>query len=340
MARRVSIPCGELRKKYLDEEKSDADIAKEYGCGGSSVWRRRAECGIPARRRSGARQMKLRAVIDRAILEQLYTKEGKSEKEIGVVVNRDPRTVRRCLLDFGILIRERRTHRSMVSPETLRRMYVTDHRSIGSIAREFKCLHRVVSGLLDEYGIEKRNNRLDRILTKEFLVDRYVDKSLSVKEITKDVGCGEAAVYRRLHRYDIPTREDRSAERGSFLAKCRLEGRRRQLEIKGMLGGRCNICHRDKGALQIHHMWYVPNDIIYDNYSKNRMEYYIDLYDKVVQELERFRLVCGTCHKMIGRIEKCPSEDVTRLLDVVKEMDIMRTAHPTEHGALIRDVKK
>ena len=340
MVLRADIPCDELRKKYLDEGKSEADIAKEYGCGKSSIGRRRAECGIPTRRGSSAVQIRRRVSVDRATLERLYVTEGKSEKEIGAIVNHDPRTILRRLGEHGIPLRERRTHRDRISPETLRRMYITDHRPIMSIAREFECAAQVISDLLDEYGIEKRRNRFDSILTKAFLTEMYVDKEMSAKEIAKMVGCGAAAVHRHIRHHGIPTREDHSAERRLFLARCRTEGRQRKLEIVEMLGGRCNICQRDKVKLHIHHMCYVPGDIIYDNYPKNRPKYYVDLYGVVVRERWRFRLLCGSCHMVMGKMERHPPGDVGRMLDIVAKMDAMRATHPTEHRALLRDTKE
>ena len=340
MVLRADILCDDLRKKYLDEGKSEADIAKEYGCGKSSIGRRRAECGIPTRRGSSAVQLKRRVSIDRAILERLYVTEGKSEKEIGASVKHDPRTILRRLREHGIPLRERRTHRDRISSETLRRMYITDYRSITSIASEFECAAQVISGLLGEYGIEKRRNRFDNILTKEFLTEMYVDKDMPAKEIAKMVGCGAATVHKHIRRHGAPMRGDHSAEYRSFLARCCTEGRQRRLEIVEMLGGRCNVCHRDKvKQLQIHHMCYVPDDIIYDNYPKNRPKYYVDLYDVVVRERWRFRLLCGGCHMVMGKMEKHPPGDVGRMLDIVEEMDAMRATHPTEHRAL-RDTKE
>ena len=340
MVLRADIPCDELRKKYLDWGKSEVDIAKEYGCGKSSIGRRRAECNIPARRGYSAVQIKRRVSIDRMTLERLYVTEGRNEKEIGAIVGHDPRTVLRLLRDHNIPLRKRQTHRDRISPETLRRMYVTDHRSIASISREFECTIQAISGLLSEYGIEKRNSRLDRILTKEFLTEMYVDKALSVKKIAKGVGCCASAVYGRIHLYGIPTREDHSAEHRSFLAICRTGGRQRRLEIVDMLGGRCNICHREEVKLHIHHMCYVPDDIIYDNYPNNPPKYYIDLYDVVMQERWRFRLLCGSCHMIMGKMERYSPGSTSRMLDIVEEMVIMRATHPMEHRALLRDTKE
>ena len=340
MVLRADIPCDELRKKYLDEGKSEADIAKEYGCGKSSIGRRRAECGIPTRRGASAVQIKRRVSIDRAMLERLYVTEGKSEKDIGAIVNHDPRTVRRLLRDHGIPLRERRTHRDRISSETLRRMYVTDHRSITSIAREFECAEQVVSDLLREYGIEKRRSRLDSTLTKEFLTVMYVDREMSAKKIAKLVGCGASAVYIHMRRHGIPTREDRSVEHKSFLARCHTEGRQRRREIAEMLGGRCNICRRDKVTLHIHHMCYVPGDVIYDNYLRNLQKYYVDLYPLVSDNPDRFRLLCGSCHMVMGNMEKHPPGDIGRMLGIVEEMDAMRATHPTVHRALLRSTKE
>ena len=340
MVLRADIPCDELRRKYLDEGKSEADIAKEYQCGKSTIGRRRVECHIPTRYGASATQLKQRIPIDRDMLERLYVTEEKSEKDIGAIMNHDPRTIRRRLREHGIPIRKQRTHRDRISSETLRRMYVTVHRSIASIAREFECATQVVSALLSEYKIEKRNNRFDKILTKEFLTEMYTNKEMSGKEIANVVGCGAALVYKYIRLHGIQTRKDHSMGRRSFLLRCRMEGQQRRLDIIKMLGERCSICHSDKGQLHIHHMCYMPDDIIYDNYPKNRLKYYIDLYDVVVRELWRFRLLCNSCHGILGRMEGYDSESITRLLVAVEDMDVMRVMHPTEHQALLSDTKK
>ena len=339
MVLRADIPCDELRKKYLDEGNSEADIAKEYGCGKSTIARRRADCNIPRRRGLSATQIRRRISIDRETLERLYITEEKNEKDIGAILNHDPRTIRRLILDHGIPMRERRAHRDRISQETLRRMYTADHRTIASIAREFECGDQVISDLLDEYGIKKRRIRFGDVLTKEFLTETYVEKNKTANEIAKMVGCSKSVVYKHIHQHGIRTREDHSADRKSFLAWCRTEGPRRKAEIVRMLGGRCGICHRDEVMLHIHHMCYVPDDVIYDNYSKNRWKYYIDLHGVVVREQRRFRLLCGSCHMVMGWMEKYPPENVGQMLGIVKEMSAMRAMHPTEHDALLRDTK-
>ena len=335
---RKDIPCDELRRKYLGEGKSEADIAKEYGCGKSTIARRRADCNIPTRRGLSATQIKQRISEDRDRLEQLYVTEGKSMKDMGAVLNRDPRTVRRLLRDHNIPIRKRQTPGDRISPETLRRLYVIDHRTITSIAREFECSKKAISNLLEECEIEKRRKRFDDVLTKEFLTETYVDKETSAKKIAKTVDCSPYTVYKYLHQHGIRTREDRSAEHKSFMARCSAEGQQRRSDILEMLGGRCSICHRDKDPLHIHHMCYMPDDIIYDNYLKNLPKYYIDLHGVVMREQWRFRLLCGGCHMLVGRMAQ-HSEDIDRVRGILKEMDAMRAMHPTEHQTLLRDAK-
>ena len=338
MVLREDIPCDELRKKYLDEGKSEAEIAKEYGCGKSTIARRRADCDIPGRRGLSATRIKRRVSVDRETLERLYVAEGKNEKEIGAVTNHDPRTVRRLLLAYNIPIRKRQTPRDRISQETLRRTYVVDRRSIASIAREFECSRKAISNLLDEYGIEKRRKRFDGVLTKEFLTEAYVDDEMSAKEIAERVGCVTYTEYKYIHQHGIRTREDRSAEYKSFLARCRKEGAQRRSEIVEMLGGRCSICRRDEVRLHIHHMCYMPDDVIYDNYPNNPMKYYIDLHGVAVREQWRFRLLCGSCHMLVGRMER-HSADIDRILDILQKMDAMRAIYPTEHRALLSDTK-
>ena len=87
-------------------------------------------------------------------------------------------------------------------------------------------------------------------------------------------------------------------------------------------------------------MCYLPDDVIYDNYPKNHQKYYVDLYELVVRERWRFRLLCGSCHMVMGTMERHPPDDVDRMLGIVEEMDAMRATHPTEHRALLRVTKE
>jgi len=66
--------------------------------------------------------------------------------------------------------------------------------------------------------------------------------------------------------------------------------------------GKCWICGciTAKRGMTVHHLWYLKNnDIIYKNYPKNdsgTLEYYTELYPKVVKNPKRFMYLCNTHH--------------------------------------------
>ena len=113
-----------------------------------------------------------------------------------------------------------------------------------------------------------------------------------------------------------------------------MEGQRCKREIESALGGYCQICNRlDAKPFHIHHMCYVPNDIIYDNY-KVKGEYYVALHPVVMKATWRFRLLCGTCHSLLGSLPKWPAEQTHRMIYVLSTMDEKRYVSPTRYEQL------
>ena len=62
---------------------------------------------------------------------------------------------------------------------------------------------------------------------------------------------------------------------------------------------RCG-CITAKRGMTVHHLWYLKNnDIIYKKYPKNEsgsLQYYTELYQKVVKNPKRFMYLCNTHH--------------------------------------------
>lgn len=332
---RKTIPCDRLYQLYVNEAKADAEIAPMFKVSKNSVYRRRQDCGISTRKGPSDKQSKNRRILlDRELLRHLYVDLQKNEKEVAAVMGCDFRTVKRNLADYGIEVRKAAHIHDKIDKDGLRRMYETDKRSDTSIAKEFGVSSASISQLRKRYGIKSHVEQMRSRVDDADLRGMYRDKSMSPSDIANRLGCSLSVVYRRLKMMGVSLREDHSEKRGEYLKWCKIEGQRCKREIKSVLGGRCQICNRsDAKQLHIHHMCYIPDDIIYGNY-KVKDEYYIDLHPVVMKETWRFRLLCGTCHSLLGPLPKWPAEQTHKMIDMLSSMDAKRYIHPIRYGQL------
>lgn len=332
---RKTIPCDKLYQLYVNEAKADTEIASQFQVSKNSVYRRRRDCGIPARKGlSNKQSQKIKIRLDREHLRYLYVDQQKNEKEIAAIVGCDYRIVKRNLSDYGIEARKITHLHDVIDKNSLRRMYEIDRRTDSSIAREFGISYASVYQLRKRYGIQSRVALMRSRVEEADLKDMYRDKHMSASDIANKLGCNESVIYDRLKAQGIPLHEDHSKERGEYLKWLNREGSRRKQEIKSILGGRCHICRRtDARQFHIHHMCYMPDDITYDSY-KVKSEYYIHLHPVVMRETWRFRLLCGTCHSLIGPLSVWPSGQVQLMIDMLRTMDKKRHMHPSRYNDL------
>lgn len=71
--------------------------------------------------------------------------------------------------------------------------------------------------------MEKTTAELDRILTKEFLQENYIDKKIAYYKIAKIIGCDSSGVKKRLVKFGIPIRGTGETREGKKLPKEHLE---------------------------------------------------------------------------------------------------------------------
>ncbi len=102
MARRVKLPCDELRRFYIDEHQGTVALAQYYGCSPTTIARRLHECGIPVRpSRFQAR------VISADELRRLYEVERLPIRDIAQRLQISPSTIGNRRRTFGIPARSR-----------------------------------------------------------------------------------------------------------------------------------------------------------------------------------------------------------------------------------------
>ena len=332
--RRIDLPVKVLEQKYVVEKKTATEISKELGVNASLVNANLHRAGIPVRPTNNIP----RIIIPKEDLARMYQNEGLSISDIGHKFECHPSIVWRRLKKYGIPRRNSGTiSRTIITKEALQRMYVDEQKSLAMIAREMGCNYITVWNRLKEYGFEIRGQNLGNMITKEDLQRLYMDEGRPIKEIAEIYKCHQKTIQAYRRKFGIPKRRDYSDKYYAQHRKLRPEGKKRFTEMIKMLGGRCSVCRRDSVPLAIHHIYYLPNDVISKNYrSSKQYLYHIDLYSLVCDNPKRFRLLCGGCHSMIGLFYKFPAGARARMLDTVRVMVGMRRDHPTKHADLAR----
>ncbi len=91
----------------------------------------------------------------------------------------------------------------------LKRYYIEKEMSSDEIAETYNCSKRTILKRLREYKIPRRSSgpkRRDDI-TKEKLEKLYLVEELSTRDIAEKLDTGRSTVYRKLKKFDIPTRD-------------------------------------------------------------------------------------------------------------------------------------
>lgn len=72
--------------------------------------------------------------------------------------------------------------------------------------------------------------------------------------------------------------------------------------------------------MTVHHLWYIFDDVVYKNYPKTdegKYRYYVDLYQKVVEDPTRFMFLCNTHHQALERLNRYKRETLEKLLEAL-----------------------
>lgn len=80
---------------------------------------------------------------------------------------------------------------------------------------------------------------------------------------------------------------------------------------------KCYICERKFGKyFQYHHLWYEPNEKKYSDFPDSNL-YWEYVCEKIIENPERFLLLCRICHSRIDRkrggLSRMKADKVVRL---------------------------
>ena len=336
--RRIQIPISraDLEDMYVRQKMTARKISDKMGISLHLIQSNLRHFGIPIRPDNSTKRVNK---IPKKDLEDMYVRQMCGVDEIGKKFGVSKYTVYRQLAEYDIPRRRSGTiQRTLISKETLRRMHLDEKKSAAQIARDLGCNEVTVWKKLREYGIQVRGRNLGSVITKDMLVQLYGREKKSAKELGRMFKCDPATIHAYLRKFDIPIHRDYSRPEYEEKRQLRKLGIEKFVEMKRWFGNKCHVCGYAE-QLVIHHMWYLQSDKgkVAKNYTTgNKHEYYIALYPTVRSEPDRFRLLCNSCHKIVGLLQSMKLESRKRMLAETRTQIRLRKEHPTRYNDLLK----
>ena len=153
--KKINIEKSVLQKLYLKEKRTLREIADFFSCGLRTVIKRCKEYNIPLRT-SNRRKIE---DLTPALLQLWYVRKGKSILEIAKLIGCSRFPVEQRCKKFAIPLRNPGHTRIDIREETLRRLYLTEDRSVAEIARIVGCCYGTISRRVKRLGLDKEKKR-------------------------------------------------------------------------------------------------------------------------------------------------------------------------------------
>jgi len=188
-----------VKNLYVKEEKSIHKIANMLNCSPSSILYRCKKYGIKLRPR-----MKIIKGLNKAILNRLYVKEGKSINKIAKKYACSHSVIESRCRQFGIQLRSPRRVKELTK-SMLQKLYVEEGKTVREIARIIGCSREPVRIKCKQYGIPLRRpgNKMLKEINESALRKLYVEEGKAVTEIAKIFGCVVSTISQRIKRFGL-----------------------------------------------------------------------------------------------------------------------------------------
>lgn len=209
-ARLAGLDDGTLRRLYVDEGKTLAQIAVAYDCVPGAVRQRLLRAGINRRPPGGGRRPVLEDGATAAQLRRLYLEEGRSIAEIARILGCTRDKVGRHLDHYGIP-RRPRARPGGLNGRLLRRLYVSERLGVDQIAARLKVSPNHVRNELRRHDIRRTRSPQplppgQQALTPALLRRLYVKRRLTLAQVAKETGASEWRVGKALRHAGIALR--------------------------------------------------------------------------------------------------------------------------------------
>jgi transposase len=218
------LTSGFLEAEYVAGRRSAPSIADEVGCDPSTVYAALRRHGIATRGSSAAEWRDTAELVDAFYLTEQYSENSRTPADIASSLGIPSRHVLDALRHHGLLERVPASgdYQSVLTKAFLTTAYAEKGLSGNAIAEEVGCHPTTVYEALRRHGIRAEGQggrtRWEAVLTKEYLLNAYVERGLSGGQIAGDVGCTPSIVYAWLERHGIQRREARETRSRSGAA--------------------------------------------------------------------------------------------------------------------------
>jgi transposase len=208
-ADRSDLDDDHVRRRYVNDGCTAAEIATELRCGTSTIYARLAALGVPRRPsvpRRGARP-------DDRELRRRYETEGLSLRDIARPYGVSPQAVAGCLRQAGIQPRCANNQPLDIDPDALARQYRSG-RTGPDLADTYRCSTATIYRRLDAAGVTRR--AVTPTITRDQLVDALTE-GMTATQVAQLHQVSVSAVCRALRREGLETA--RQAQRRQATAR-------------------------------------------------------------------------------------------------------------------------
>jgi transposase len=149
--------------------------------------------------------------LNKNVLKRLYLKEGKSTYTIAKMLGYSHSTIQYRCKKYGIKLRPSQKGKLKgLNEETVKRLYVTEQRSIHKIAKLLDCSPSSILYRCKKYGIKLRPRmKVIKGLNESTLHRLYVKEGKSINKIAKKFACSHSVIESRCKQYGIQLRSPR-----------------------------------------------------------------------------------------------------------------------------------
>jgi transposase len=186
-----------LARLYVKEKLSLRAIAKMYDVSYFCVQYRCKQYGIKARPKTSKR-----IHLDKAILQKLCIKEGKSSKEVAELLSCSFVTVRERCKEYGIQLKGQQL--KQITKDQLQKLYVAEKKSTREVAKVLGCSSETVRMRCKQFGIPLRKAARDGLKIDNTVLKRlYLREGRNMTEIAAKYGCSVATISNRLKKLGL-----------------------------------------------------------------------------------------------------------------------------------------
>ena len=208
----------ELRALYVDERFTIVQIGNRFGWRPTKARKQLLLAGITLRRPGTNKRSAKAMTIDPQPLNiewirDRYCDDGWSLRDLADEFGRSKTHMRDVLARAGIEIR---AHEREIDSEDLAARYRSGA-SLNELGREHQISAAMIRRRLLAAGVEMQSRRRRIVFPvledRTWLAERYIDRTMSMVEIAREVGCAEETVRKALVRHGIERRTLSDARR-------------------------------------------------------------------------------------------------------------------------------